>query len=96
VFRHAVLLNFKPEADETYRAKVAASVNALPDAIPQVRAAACGQDAGLTKGSSDFAIIVDLDSVDDYPAYDAHEAHLALVELIRQGVASRAVADFTY
>ena len=36
-FRHAVLINFKSDADESYRAKVAQSVNALPEAIPQVR-----------------------------------------------------------
>ena len=35
-FRHAVLINFKADADESYRAKVAQSVNALPQAIPQV------------------------------------------------------------
>jgi Stress responsive A/B Barrel Domain len=95
-FRHAVLINFKADADESYRAKVAQSVNALHEAIPQVRAVACGTDAGLTTGSSDFAIIVDLDSVDDYAKYESHPAHLDLVDLIRQGVESRAVVDFQF
>jgi Stress responsive A/B Barrel Domain len=95
-FRHAVLINFKADADESYRAKVAQSVNALPEAIPQVRAVACGTDARVTAGSSDFAIIVDLDSVDDYAKYERHQAHLDLVDLIRQGVESRAVVDFEF
>jgi hypothetical protein len=95
-FRHAVLINFKADADESYRAKVAKSVNALPEAIPQVRAAACGTDAGLTAGSSDFAIIVDLESADDYRTYEGHPAHLDLVDLIRQGVESRTVVDFEF
>jgi Stress responsive A/B Barrel Domain len=95
-FRHAVLINFKADADESYRAKVAHSVNALPDAIPEVRAVACGTDAGFTNGSSDFAIIVDLDSADDYKTYESHPAHLDLVELIKQGVASRTVVDFQF
>jgi Stress responsive A/B Barrel Domain len=95
-FRHAVLINFKSDADESYRAKVAHSVNALPEAIPQVRAVACGTDAGLTTGGSDFAIIVDLDSADDYKTYESHPAHLDLVDLIRQGVESRAVVDFEF
>lgn len=95
-FRHAVLINFKADADEAYRAKVAQSVNALPAAIPQVRAVACGTDAGLTTGGSDFAIIVDLDSPDDYQTYESHPAHLDLVDLIRQGVESRAVVDFEF
>jgi hypothetical protein len=95
-FRHAVLINFKADADESYRAKVTESVNALPAAIPEVRAVACGTDAGVTAGSSDFAIIVDLDSVDDYAKYESHQAHLELVDLIRQGVESRAVVDFQF
>jgi Stress responsive A/B Barrel Domain len=95
-FRHAVLINFKAEADESYRAKVAESVKALPAAIPEVRAVACGTDAGVTAGSSDFAIIVDLDSADDYAKYESHQAHLELVDLIRQGVESRAVVDFQF
>jgi hypothetical protein len=95
-FRHAVLINFKADADESYRATVAQSVNALPEAIPQVRAAACGTDAGLTAGSSDFAIIIDLDSADDYATYEGHPAHIDLVDLIRQGVASRTVVDFEF
>jgi xanthine dehydrogenase iron-sulfur cluster and FAD-binding subunit A len=95
-FRHAVLINFKSDADESYRAKVAQSVNALPGAIPEVRAVACGTDAGVTAGSSDFAIVVDLDSVDDYASYERHQAHLDLVDLIRQGVESRTVVDFEF
>ena len=95
-FRHAVLITFKADADESYRAKVAQSVNALPEAIPEVRAVACGTDAGLTAGSSDFAIIVDLESADDYPKYEHHQAHVELVDLIRQGVESRAVVDFQF
>ena len=95
-FRHAVLINFKADADESYRAKVAQSVNALPQAIPQVRAVACGTDVGLTSGSSDFAIIVDLDSADDYATYESHQAHLNLVDLIRQGVENRTVVDFQF
>jgi hypothetical protein len=95
-FRHTVLINFKSDADESYRAKVIRSVHALPESIPQVRAATCGLDAGLTKGSSDFAIIVDLDSADDYKTYESHPAHLDLVDLIRQGVESRTVVDFEF
>ena len=95
-FRHAVLINFKSDADESYRAKVAHTVNALPGAIPQVRAVACGTDAGVTAGSSDFAIIVDLDSADDYAQYESHQAHRDLVDLIRQGVDSRTVVDFQF
>jgi hypothetical protein len=95
-FRHAVLINFNANADESYRAKLAQDVNALPEAIPEVRAVACGADAGLTSGSSDFAIIVDLDSADDYAKYDTHPAHRDLVSLIRQGVESRTVVDFQF
>lgn len=94
--RHAVLINFKADADESYRAKVAQTVNALPAAIPQVRAVACGTDTGLTNGSGDFAIIVDLDSPDDYKTYESHPAHVDLVDLIRQGVESRTVVDFEF
>jgi Stress responsive A/B Barrel Domain len=95
-FRHAVLINFKADADQSYRTEVAQKVNALPAAIPEVRAVACGADAGLTPGSSDFAIIVDLASAADYSTYEKHPAHLELVDLIRQGVESRTVVDFQF
>ena len=95
-FRHAVLINFNANADEPYHAELAQKVNALPQAIPEVRAVACGADAGLTSGSSDFAIIVDLESADDYASYESHPAHLDLVDLIRRGVASRTVVDFQF
>jgi hypothetical protein len=95
-FRHAVLINFKADADESYRARVAQAVNALPEAIPQVQTVACGSDAGVTTGSSDFAIVVDLESPDDYATYECHQAHLDLVDLIRQGVQSRTVVDFEF
>jgi hypothetical protein len=95
-FRHAVLINFNADADESYRVELAQGVNALPQAIPEVRAMACGVDAGLTSGSSDFAIIVDLDSADDYASYENHPVHRDLVDLIRQGVASRTVVDFQF
>jgi Stress responsive A/B Barrel Domain len=95
-FRHAVLINFNADADESYRVELAQGVNALPQAIPEVRAVACGVDAGLTSGSSDFAIIVDLDSADDYASYENHPVHRDLVDLIRQGVASRTVVDFQF
>lgn len=95
-FRHAVLINFNAEADESYRAKLALSVNALPETIPEVRAVACGTDAGVTAGSSDFAIIVDLDSADDYAKYESHPVHRELVDVIRQGVESRTVVDFQF
>lgn len=95
-FRHAVLINFNTNADASYRAKLAQNVQALPEAIPEVRAVACGTDAGLTAGSSDFAIIVDLDSADDYPKYESHQVHRDLVDLIRQGVESRTVVDFQF
>lgn len=96
MFRHAVLINFKSDADAEYRTKVAHSVGNLPNAIPEVRAATCGADAGVTPGASDFAIIVDLDSAEDYAKYAVHEAHLELVDLIRKGVDNRAVVDFQY
>jgi Stress responsive A/B Barrel Domain len=91
-----VLINFNADADESYRAELAQGVNALPQSIPEVRAVACGSDAGLTSGSSDFAIIVDLDSADDYASYENHPAHRDLVDLIRQGVANRTVVDFQF
>lgn len=95
-FRHAVLINFNANADDSYRAELARGVNALPQAIPEVRAVACGIDVGVTFGSNDFAIIVDLDSADDYASYENHPAHRDLVDLIRQGVANRTVVDFQF
>ncbi|MGC0367040.1 hypothetical protein ABH922_005024 [Rhodococcus sp. 27YEA15] len=93
MLKHIVLVNLTADADDAYLAEVGAKIDALPEVIDQVVGVAYGSDIGLTSGSSDFAIIVDLDDVESYAAYAAHEAHVELAELIKKGVASRTVID---
>ncbi|PBC52055.1 hypothetical protein CJ179_01235 [Rhodococcus sp. ACS1] len=94
MFTHVVLIKFNTDADESYIADVGSKIDTLPQEIEQVRGVAYGADIGLTSGSWDYAIIVELGAASDYEAYAKHPTHVDLAELIKKGVADRTVVDF--
>ncbi|MER7003270.1 Dabb family protein [Dactylosporangium sp. NPDC000555] len=96
MFRHVVLIKFKPDVTPGQIEQLANRLEAARQAIPQVRAVACGSDRGLIQGSSDFAICVDFDSMDDYSVYLRHDDHVALAGMLGPLVDSRTVADYEF
>ncbi|MEV8511628.1 Dabb family protein [Dactylosporangium sp. NPDC051484] len=96
MFRHVVLIKFKPDVTPEQIEQLTNRLESVSDAIPQVRAVACGSDRGLIQGSSDFAIVVDFDSIDDYNVYLRHDDHVALAGLLGPLVESRAVVDYEF
>jgi len=94
MFRHAVLIEFAPAVGDVEIVSIVQATTGLPARIPGVVAAVCGRDAGVTPGSSDFAIVVDLDDRSAYADYVAHPAHVELTSLLAPWVQSRTVVDF--
>lgn len=67
-------------ANDAGRAEVVASARAALASVPgvtRVRAGAPADDAA--QKSWDVAIVIELDSMDSYPAYAADESHLAWI-----------------
>jgi Stress responsive A/B Barrel Domain len=96
VLRHVALFRWTAESTDEQRSAVAPALAELPGLIPELRDYRFGPDAGLAPGGNyDFAVVADLDSVDDYRAYSAHPAHVrVLTEVVRPIVADRAAVQF--
>src|SRR5689334_5194450 len=79
MFRHVVLMRWKPEATEAQRTAVADALAKLPGRIPELRSYSFGTDAGVNDGNYDFAVVADCDDVDDYLVYRDHPDHQAAI-----------------
>ncbi len=79
MFRHVVLLKWKPGTTPTDVARFTAGLAALPPQIPQIRAYSFGADLGINQGTADYALVADFASVEDYKTYSKHPAHLAFL-----------------
>ena len=69
-------------------------LTALPDQIPEIRSYRFGDDAGLTEGNFDFAVVADFDDRDGFLTYRDHPVHQKLVgDLLRPIVSARAAVQ---
>ncbi|OLT09022.1 hypothetical protein BJF78_06750 [Pseudonocardia sp. CNS-139] len=89
-----MLIEFAPGVGSAQIGEITDKVGELTARVPSVVSAVCGRDAGVTAGSSDFAIVVDLADPADYRAYSTHPAHDELVAVLGPCVRSRSVVDF--
>jgi len=79
MFRHVVLLRWKPEATPEQRAAVERGLAALPGRIPEIRSYSIGTDAGVNEGNYDLVVVADFEDVDDYFVYRDHADHQAVI-----------------
>jgi hypothetical protein len=94
MFRHVVLLRWKPEATADQRAAVVTALATLPGRIPEIRAYTIGSDAGVNAGNYDLVIVADFDDVDRYLVYRDHPDHQAAIrEHIAPILAERAAVQ---
>ena len=75
MFRHVVLFRFAEDLDAAHIAAVAAGLDALPAAIPEIRRYVHGADLGVSDGNFDYAVVADFDSEDDFLTYRHHPVH---------------------
>ena len=96
MFRHVVMFRWTADATAESKARVAAELAKLPQAIETIRHYSFGPDAGLAEGNWDFGVVADFDDVDGYLAYRDHGSHQAVIaQWIRPIVADRAALQLT-
>jgi hypothetical protein len=94
MFRHVVMLRWKPEATAAERLAVQAGLADLPGVIPELRGYEIGSDAGISEGNFDLVIVADFDDVDGYLVYRDHPDHQTVIrERIRPILADRAAVQ---
>ena len=95
MFRHVVLITWKPDATEAQKGSVAGELGKLPGVIDVIRGYRFGHDIGVNTGNFDFVVVADFADAEDYIAYRDHPLHRALVaERIAPHVAERAAVQF--
>ncbi len=77
MLRHVVLIKFNDSANEEMVQALAAKLDALPAAIPELVSLVHGRDAGVSSGKYSYGVFADFNSVADYQSYLRHPAHQA-------------------
>ena len=80
MIRHVVLFRFFPSTDPDAIDGFARELDALPDAIEEIRSYRHGRDLELVDGTWHYALVADFDSTADYRRYADHPAHRAFIE----------------
>ena len=97
MFRHVVLLKYRPDATVEQKAAVQEGLARLPAAIPLIRNYVYGPDAGVAEGNYDLAVVADFDSRADYLAYQAHPAHVDFMHrCVRPIMESRVAVQYEW
>ena len=83
------------DVDDAHVERVAAALDGLPTAIPEIAGYRHGRDLTLADGNHDYAVVGDFDSADDYRIYRDHPVHQAFIaDLIAGRIAERAALQF--
>ena len=92
MFRHVVLLTWKPDTTPEQKEQVTTDLSTLPKLVPGIRDYRIGADAGLVAGNADFAITADFDDADAYLVYRTHPAHIDVLDRTIRPIAAQRVA----
>ena len=96
MIRHVVMFRWKDEVSADHAAHTAAALRALPAAIPELVGYHVGPDLGVSDGNYDFAVVAEVNTVEDYYAYRDHPQHQAVVkEFIAPHIAARTAVQFS-
>jgi Stress responsive A/B Barrel Domain len=90
--RHVVLFAWIPEVTDKQKQQAAEELRALPPLMTGLRSFNVGPDAGIVKGTFDFALVADFEDADSYLAYRNHPAHRAVVEQVINPIVKERVA----
>jgi hypothetical protein len=97
MFRHVVLLRWKPDTPDEAKARARDALLGLPAVIEEIRAYNLGADLGETEGNYDLAIVADFDDVGAYETYRDHPVHVQVItELVRPILDARAAVQHEY
>lgn len=92
--RHLVLFRLDPHHRAADVERWLAGLDALPGLIPGIRTLSHGPDIARSAGSWDYAVVVDLDGVEELGRYLEHPDRVALIPLARALATETASVDF--
>jgi hypothetical protein len=94
MFRHVVLLRWKPDATPEQRSAVERGLAGLPGRIAEIRSYTFGADVHVNEGNFDLVVVADFDDVDGYLVYRDHPDHQTVIrERIAPILADRAAVQ---
>lgn len=97
MIRHVVVFSWKPEATPERVQQIADELTKLSASIPAIKSYACGSDAGITDGNSDFAVVADFDDEAGFVTYRDHPEHKEIIgRLIAPVIAERSSVQFEF
>ena len=95
MFRHVVMVKWKPEASKAQREAAVSGIRSLPHKISQIRQFSLGENAGIDKDAFDLVVVADFDNAEGYAAYRDNPDHGVLLQnVIRPIVATRAAIQY--
>ena len=97
MIRHIALLTFTPDTTDAQIDALEQALSGLPARLPKLRSYTFGRDAGINPGQASFAVVAELDTVDDYLEYrDDVEHRRIIAELITPILAARTAAQYEF
>lgn len=96
MFRHIVLVTWKPEATDSERQVMREAIERLPSQVPEIVAARIGFDVGRGPNNFDMATVFDFDDQAAFKRYIASAAHQDYVQWPAKAFAQLAVVQHTW
>lgn len=96
MFRHIVLVKWKPEATEAERQAMREAIEQLPSQVPEIIDVRCGLDVGRGPNNYDMATVFDFEDSAAFECYIASAAHQTYVQKHAQTVAQLAVVQHVW
>jgi len=93
MFRHIVLVKWKPEATDAEQQAMREAIEQLPSQVPEISAVRVGVDVGRGPNNYDMATVFDFEDRAAFDRYIASEAHHAYVQGPARIVAELAVVQ---
>jgi Stress responsive A/B Barrel Domain len=92
MIRHVVMFRWADEVDDAHIDRVAAGLDALVEAIPEIRTYSHGRDLGLNAANHDYVVVADFESVEALTIYRDHPQHQRFIADLITGYAAERVA----
>ncbi len=97
MIRHVVVFRWNDTVTEAHLAAIAAALDALPAAIPEIADYHHGADAGFNSPNFDYAVVGDFATAEEYLVYRDHPVHQRFIaDHITDRVADRAAVQFEF
>ena len=93
MFRHIVLVKWKPEVTDAERQALRDAIEQLPTQVPEIIAARVGLDVGRGPNNYDMATVFDFENIAAFKRYIASAAHQAYVQGPAKAAAQFAVVQ---